>query len=86
MGVLPVDLGREPSLVDIRFPKLLSGFSIQRQDRLDLPGNPAVYGTTELLLEKMGLQTLDDLPPLADHVPPADFVDSLEESMRPGAG
>lgn len=58
---------------------------IEEKDRLDLPGHPAVYGTTELFLEKMGLQTLDELPPLADHVPPADFVDSLEESLRPGA-
>lgn len=57
---------------------------IEEKDRLDLPGHPAVYGTTELFLEKMGLNALEELPPLADHVPPADFVDSLEESLRPG--
>jgi segregation and condensation protein B len=58
---------------------------IEEKERLNLPGNPAVYRTTELFLEKMGLGSLSDLPPLADHVPPAQFVDTLEESLRPGA-
>lgn len=58
---------------------------IEERDRLDLPGNPAVYGTTDRFLEKLGMSSLGDLPPLADHVPPAGFVDSLEESLRPGA-
>jgi segregation and condensation protein B len=57
---------------------------VEEQERLSIPGNPAVYRTTDLFLEKLGLETLADLPPLADHVPPADFVDSLEESLRPG--
>ena len=57
---------------------------IEERERLSLPGNPAVYQTTELFLEKLGLNSLADLPPLADHIPPADFVDSLEESLRPG--
>ncbi len=51
--------------------------------RLSTPGNPAVYGTTDLFLEKMGLDSLDELPPLADHVPPADVMDALEETFRP---
>ena len=57
---------------------------IEERERLHLPGNPAVYVTTDLFLEKLGLNSLDDLPPLADHVPPATIVDSLEESLRPG--
>lgn len=57
---------------------------IEEKDRLDLPGNPAVYGTTDMFLERLGMRSLAGLPPLADHVPPADFVDSLEESLRPG--
>ncbi len=59
---------------------------IEEVGRLNLPGNPAVYGTTNLFLEKLGLNTLDDLPPLADHIPPAEFVDSLEEGLRRGQG
>lgn len=57
---------------------------IEEKERLSIPGNPAVYGTTELFLEKMGLGELSDLPPLADHIPPAEVVDSLEEPLRPG--
>jgi segregation and condensation protein B len=58
---------------------------IEETDRLAIPGNPAVYGTTDMFLEKLGMRSLADLPPLADHVPPADFVDSLEETLRPGS-
>jgi segregation and condensation protein B len=58
---------------------------VEERERLNIPGNPAVYQTTELFLEKLGLNGLADLPPLADHVPPAQFVDSLEESLRPGS-
>lgn len=58
---------------------------IEEKERLNIVGNPAVYQTTDLFLEKLGLSSLDDLPPLADHVPPADFVESLEESLRPGS-
>lgn len=57
---------------------------IVEKERLNLPGNPAVYVTTELFLEKLGLGSLADLPPLADHMPPAETVDSLEETLRPG--
>lgn len=57
---------------------------IEEKERLSLPGNPAVYRTTQLFLEKLGLDRLEDLPPLADHIPSPDFVDTLEESFRPG--
>lgn len=57
---------------------------IEEKERLSVPGNPAVYATSELFLERLGLRDLSELPPLADHVPPAGFVDTLEESLRPG--
>lgn len=57
---------------------------IEEVDRLDLPGNPVVYGTTTLFLEKLGLNSVGELPPLADHVPPAQALEGLEESLRPG--
>lgn len=47
------------------------------------PGQAFLYGTTPLFLEKLGLRALDELPPLADHVPPADVVDALERPFRP---
>lgn len=55
---------------------------IEETGRLSLPGNPAVYGTSDLFLEKMGLQSLADLPPLADHVPAASVVESLEDTFK----
>jgi len=58
---------------------------VEEKERLKIPGNPAVYRTTDLFLEKLGLNDLGELPPLADHVPPAQFVDTLEESLRPGS-
>jgi segregation and condensation protein B len=59
---------------------------IEERGRLSLPGNPVVYGTTSLFLEKLGIDSLEELPPLADHIPPAEFVDSLEEGLRRGQG
>lgn len=46
-------------------------------------GQAFLYGTTELFLEKMGLNSLSELPPLADHVPPPDIVEALERPFRP---
>lgn len=47
------------------------------------PGQAILYGTTQLFLEKMGVASISDLPPLADHVPPAQIVETLEMPMRP---
>ncbi|HSL26803.1 MAG TPA: SMC-Scp complex subunit ScpB [Acidimicrobiia bacterium] len=56
---------------------------VEEAGRLPGPGNPAVYRTTDLFLEKLGINGLEELPPLADHVPPADVVEVLEETFRP---
>lgn len=56
---------------------------IEEAGRLDTPGHPAVYRTTDLFLEKLGLVSLDELPPLADHVPPTSVVEALEDTFRP---
>lgn len=47
------------------------------------PGQAVLYGTTSLFLEKMGITTISDLPPLADHVPPSQIMETLEMPMRP---
>lgn len=47
------------------------------------PGQALLYGTNDFFLEKMGLRSIDDLPPLADHVPPPDVVEALERPFRP---
>lgn len=46
-------------------------------------GQAFLYATTDLFLEKLGLNSVSDLPPLADHVPPAEVVEALERPFRP---
>jgi len=46
-------------------------------------GQAVLYGTTPLLLEKLGVNAIDELPPLADHIPPAEVVEALERPFRP---
>jgi segregation and condensation protein B len=55
---------------------------VEEAGRLSTPGNPAIYRTTALFLEKLGVDSLEALPPLADHVPPAEVVETLEETFR----
>lgn len=47
------------------------------------PGQAVLYGTTPLFLERLGLDSLHDLPPLGDFVPGADVVEALEVGLRP---
>ncbi len=47
------------------------------------PGQAVLYGTTRAFLEKLGLDSLDDLPPLGDFVPPASQVEAFERGLRP---
>ena len=47
------------------------------------PGQAFLYGTTDLFLEKLGVDDLEGLPPLGDHVPPATVVEALERPFRP---
>ncbi len=46
------------------------------------PGNAVLYGTTSRFLERLGLDSLDDLPPLGEFVPGADVVEALEQGLR----
>src|ERR1700738_1432023 len=46
------------------------------------PGLAVLYGTTRLFLEKLGLDTVDQLPPLADFVPGAEVMEALDRGLR----
>ena len=46
------------------------------------PGQAVLWGTTPLFLERLGLDSLSDLPALADFVPGADVVEALEQGLR----
>jgi segregation and condensation protein B len=46
------------------------------------PGQAVMFGTTPEFLMKMGLDSLSQLPSIADFVPGADVVEALEMGLR----
>lgn len=53
--------------------------------RDDGPGQAILFGTTTMFLERLGLASLKDLPPLGDFVPSAAVVEALEDTLRVGS-
>jgi segregation and condensation protein B len=49
------------------------------------PGQASLFGTTGAFLERLGLDSLDELPPIGEFVPGADVVEQLEQGLRPTA-
>lgn len=49
------------------------------------PGHAVLYGTTPLFLERLGLDSVDQLPPLAQFVPGPDVAATLEDGLLAGA-
>ncbi|MEY2447740.1 MAG: segregation and condensation protein [Acidimicrobiaceae bacterium] len=47
------------------------------------PGLAIMYGTSKLFLQRLGLDSLDDLPPLGQFVPGAEIVEALEQGLLP---
>ena len=47
------------------------------------PGKAILFGTTSTFLERLGMNDISDLPPLANFVPGADIVEALEDGLRP---
>jgi segregation and condensation protein B len=46
------------------------------------PGQAVLFGTTDAFLEKLGLDSLEELPPIADFIPGADVIEALEHGLR----
>ncbi|MEO5723649.1 MAG: SMC-Scp complex subunit ScpB [Ilumatobacteraceae bacterium] len=46
------------------------------------PGQAVLFGTTAAFLEKLGLDSLRDLPPIAEFVPGAEVIEALEHGLR----
>ena len=46
------------------------------------PGQAVLYGTTPRFLERLGLDSVDDLPPLGQFAPGPDVMESLEQGLR----
>jgi len=50
------------------------------------PGQPALFGTTDLFLERLGLSTLEQLPPVEDFLPGPEVAAGLERDMQSSLG
>jgi len=59
---------------------------VQAVGRDDGPGQAVLFGTTPMFLERLGLDSIEDLPPLAAFVPPATTVEMLEKVLRSEPG
>jgi segregation and condensation protein B len=60
---------------------LQRGF-IEETGRDPGPGQAVLYATTSLFLERLGLDTVDQLPLLGDFVPGPEVMDALEQGLR----
>ena len=59
---------------------------IEAVGRAEGPGQPILYGTTDLFLERLGLDRVDQLPAVEDFLPGTEVARELEEGLRPAAG
>jgi len=46
------------------------------------PGQAVMWGTTPSFLEKLGINSVNDLPPIVEFIPGADIVEALEVGLR----
>jgi segregation and condensation protein B len=54
---------------------------IEEKGRAAGPGQPILYGTTELFLDRLGLATLDELPPIENFMEPVDTAIALAAEL-----
>jgi segregation and condensation protein B len=54
--------------------------------RADGPGQPALYGTTDLFLERLGLDSLRQLPPVEDFLPGPEVAGDFESDLQAALG
>jgi len=54
---------------------------IQEVGRADGPGQPVLYGTTELFLDRLGLSHVDLLPPIENFLPPVTTANEIADEM-----
>ncbi len=54
---------------------------VEEVGRDDGPGQAVLFGTTSFFLERLGLNTIDQLPALGEFVPSAEVVEALELTL-----
>jgi len=50
------------------------------------PGQPALFGTTDLFLERLGLDSLDQLPAVEDFLPGPEVAGEMERDLQSALG
>jgi segregation and condensation protein B len=68
--------------VDATLRTLTQRGYVEEFDHEATPGNPARFGTTSRFLERLGIDSIADLPELGDFVPDASIVEALERGLR----
>ena len=68
--------------VDATLKTLVARGYIEESGHEHTPGNPTLFSTTRAFLERLGIDSLSDLPPLADFVPESSLVEALERGLR----
>lgn len=63
---------------------LLARGVVQEMGRDSGPGQAVLYGTTLEFLERMGLESLEDLPSLPEFMPDSEAVERMESGLGPG--
>ena len=64
---------------------LLNRGLIAEHGRERAPGSPVLFEVSNLFLERMGLDSVAELPPLADFMPDTEAVEDMEAKLSPGA-
>jgi segregation and condensation protein B len=54
--------------------------------RADGPGQPVLFGTTDLFLERLGLNSLEQLPPVEDFLPGPEVAGQFEQELQAALG
>jgi segregation and condensation protein B len=68
--------------VDATLRTLVQRGYVEESGHEATPGNPALFSTTTMFCEKLGIDSLADLPALADFIPDSPVVEALERGLR----
>jgi len=68
--------------VDATLKTLVARGYVEESGHEHTPGNPSLFSTTQVFLERLGLDSLDELPAIADFVPDASIVEALERGLQ----
>ena len=63
---------------------LLNRGLIVEHGREHAPGSPVLFEVSNVFLERMGLDSVAELPPLADFMPETEAVEDMEAKLSPG--